>query len=402
MRNNSTLRGFLFNVYGVAFCNALMFLYPLMALMFAARGVSDEGVSILLGLWAFSVIAMQLPVNALASRFSYRNIVIFGQLTKIACFMLWIFWPTFWSFALGFVLWGIQWAIYDAVFESLVYEELKALKQRKIYTRICSRQAAFGQIAFMIAMTGSLMSALGYNFVVLITCAAMLMSIFFAARLPSRAAPRPRRGAANAMMKTLGLSFRVMRQSKYILYLLILVSFVATINSLDDYTGLIGVELGIPEKFIGGLFLAITFFQSMGNAVAPKLEKHANALLPVGIFVLGAILALFSVFWVLPGVLFLCLLFFAQGALKVLAFAKFQHSISSNCRTMFLSLYSICGNMMCIGMYVLMGAGTMVGGFKYGILFLGAAAGLVGLWALFMPKKSEKTRVEHCVIGCEK
>ncbi|MDR0319851.1 MAG: MFS transporter [Rickettsiales bacterium] len=397
MRN---LRNFLLNVYGVSFTNALMFMYPVMALMFVDKGVSDGGVSALLAIWAGSVMLMQIPVNALAQRFSHKNIVIFGQFMKIACFMLFIFWPSFWGFALGFVLWGVQWAVYDAVFESLVYEELKALKQRKIYTKICARQSAFGQVAFMIAMTGSLMSPLGYEFVVLITSAAMLLSVFFAARLPmSRAAPK-KRGAMVAALKSLRLSFGIVRRSKYLLYLLIMVSFISMINSMDDYTGLVGVELGIPEKFIGGLFLLITFCQSVGNAVAPKLEKLGERMISIGALGLGASLALLWVFWTLPGLLFLCALFFIHGIVKVLAFARFQHSISSNCRTMFLSFYSIAANAMCLLMYALVGAGTMFGGFRYSMLFMGVLCLALGLYALlFAPRKTRREKIESCVIG---
>lgn len=393
MKNQHRLRRFLTNAYAFRFFDQLIFFYPLFTIFFVENGVPDSNVSLLLIIWALSVMAAQIPVAAFASILRPKTLVIFGQLMKISCFALWFLWPTFGGFAIGFMLWGIQWAIDATVFETLLYDELRALKKKSIYAKICGRQAFVGAIAAMIATSGSLMLFLGYGFVVAITAICIAMSVLFILRMEN-SSPSAARSAGLRIGKTMKLSMKILKQSPHLAMLLTLLCLLGAINAFDDYIGLIGTDLGVPVEFVGGLFLMNVFCKNTGKLIAHKFEKVKDWIFFAGMFTLAGLFAGASAIYTMPALPLIGCMFFVQGILIVLAMSRFQHGISSSCRIMMLSIISIFSNVFTIGMYMLVGGGILLGGYSWSLGLLGAVCVIAGIWAAMFMGKQKRVKCE--------
>ena len=163
-RMTQKLKKLLTCIYGFEFFNSFVLLYPVYALMFQDHGMSDTQISFLLIIWSIGVLLFQLPLNFFTDRFSNKSIVICGQISKALCFIIWIFWPTFIGYTIGFLIWGIQWAIYNSPLEALVYEELKDLRKKRLYAKVCGTKSAFNTFGYILSAGGSFLLYLGYDY----------------------------------------------------------------------------------------------------------------------------------------------------------------------------------------------------------------------------------------------
>jgi len=391
LKPSKALQKFLTNIYGFAFFNACVFLYPIYALFFAASGVSDGEISALFIIWSLGTLAAQVPIGIAANRFRHKDVVIFGQLCKIACFVLWYFYPTFLGFTIGFLLWGIQWAAATTVYESIVYEELKHLRRRRLYIKVCSRKSAIETAGYIVSSAGSLMLLLGFGIVTWASCAMVLMSVLFLARMGARAGMSAARNARVKIMRTMMLGVMAIRQSPYVLNLMILAAAFAAVGHLDDFFGLIGTEMGVPAEFVGGVFIMSSLAQSVGQAVSHRFKYVRNTGLYLGVVGLGLVYVLLSAFFTLPGLALIGIFCFGFGVVKVLTFAQFQHAVSSRCRTIMLAMFSAIEQVACIATCAVVGFGAEMGGYRLSVLFIGALVMLLGLWALcYIPEKTIK------------
>ncbi|MDR0449382.1 MAG: MFS transporter [Rickettsiales bacterium] len=395
-KNKSGLRNFLTSIYGFSFFNGLVFLYPVYALFFVDNGMTDGQVSLLFIIWTIAQMAAQIPIGIASSKIPLKNIVIFGQLMKMGGFFIWYVYPTFLGFAIGFMMWGVMCGIYNAVFESMVYDELKGLKQKKIYAKICGRKSAVETAGYLLSTTGSLMLFFGYGPIVYLSLAMLAVSVLFMANLKS--AVKITKSAGARFLKTIKMSMRVLGSSSYVAALLFIVSAITAVSFMDDYLGLIGTEMGLPKEFVGATLVITGLSRSLGNMVGYRFEKARNFWLGAGIIGLGGALFGAASVFAIPGLGFFGLFYFLIGLLGVMAFSKFQHAISSNCRTMVLCINDFLQQFMSIFVYSIIGFGVAFGSYKYSLLLLGAACVLVGLTTLFLaPKKP----AAGCPIDCK-
>jgi len=389
MKKKSSLRSFLFNIYGYAFFDSLGFMYPVYMLFFASSGVSDTGASLLLILWSLFVVFTQIPVLFIANKFPRKPVLVISQLLKLSCFLVWAVWPTFWGFALGFLLWGIEWAIYNTVYEAMVYEELQARRRKDLYAKVRGRASAISNAAYIIGCSGSLMIPLGYEVIAGATCIAMLIATLFYANLKIQAKGTTK--AKPQVMKSLRIAGATLRRAPYILYLMILCNAVYAFSQIDEYLGPIGVEIGFRPELVGGLFIGALLMRSLGGAMAGRFEKISDKKLFAGVSLIGVIMISLSVVFTLPGLIFLAAFYYCYSIVQILIYARFQHAAPSSGRTAFLSVYSFFEQGTVILSYMVMMAGiALSGGYRLSVLFTGVISILVGLWAMaYIPKKKK-------------
>ena len=390
MVGGSHLRRFLVNVYGYSFFNCLVFMYPIYMLFFSNNGISDAGKSVLLILWSLSVVAVQVPVLSLATKFSRKHIMIAAALLKAATFIVWIIWPTFWGFAFGFFLWGINWAAYNVVWEAMIYDELAARRHRAIYAKVVGRKTALENAALIVACSGSLMIPLGYTFIAAVSTIAMIISVAFLIMINTKAAPAKRR--INAI-KQLRVTGAVLRRAPYVFYLLVLCSLLYAFSQVDDYLALIGVEMGIRPEFVGAMFVMALICQTMGSAVADRFERVSDKALFAGVVFVGLILAIFGMKFSVVGLMLLALFYFISSIIQILVYSRFQHAIPGAARSAFLSAYSFLEQGTSIMSYAVFIVGvTLGGGYRLGVFLSGLVSVLIGLWAMaYIPRKKELT-----------
>jgi len=128
-------RAFLARVYAFRFLDGFVLIYPLYTVMFAARGLSPSQVAATLMAWSVTGFLLQIPMGALADRFSRRWLLCLGQVLRGVGFVVWMLQPDFGGFLVGMVLWGVKSALTNGTFEALVYDELHAIAGKFVGNR---------------------------------------------------------------------------------------------------------------------------------------------------------------------------------------------------------------------------------------------------------------------------
>ncbi len=374
---------FVYRIYAFKFFSALNFIIPLYALMFSDYGVSYTDISWLFILWSVSVMVCSVPLGASADKYSRKKILLLGQFAKIGCFLSWIFIPDFWGFLLGFFLWGIQWTTATGIFEAFLYDELKKYRQERLYSKISGRVQGFNIAGYLLASTGSLLLFLGYDFILWLSILSVLLSILCLVGIPYR---KPEivsveivgnyfqaiKGASKEKLKLLFSSYRV-------LGLLVLLSIVVGLGYIDEYFGLIGLEIGMAKSLVGLLFIGVYLSNAFGSICAHYFLKLSFRKVLFGVMLLGILFCLIFFFYNLFSIALLCIFFFLYGIVFNLILVKYQQSIPSKYRGLFMSFYSFCEQISTISSYFIMMIGYEIGNYSYAFLALGIIVFFTGL-----------------------
>ncbi|MCX5419425.1 MFS transporter [Streptomyces sp. NBC_00078] len=278
-------------LYGYAFLDDFVLLYPVYALLFSDTGLSVWQISSLFAIWSITGVVLEVPSGAWADAVSRRLLLRLGPLLTAAGFALWILTPSYWAFALGFVLWGARGALGSGALEALVYEELERLGAAERYARIMGRARAAGHIAIMaaLALAGPVFAWGGYPAVGAASVLACLASAATATRFPENRVEPETAGDGWAMTLRDGLA--EVRRSRSLRGALLLVPAVGSVwEALDEYTPLLVRDTGVAEVTVPCLLLLIWAGATAGSLLAARCERMGTPGLAA--VLVGAALAL--------------------------------------------------------------------------------------------------------------
>jgi MFS family permease len=258
-------------LYGYAFLDDLVLLYPVYALLFRDTGLTVWQISSLFILWSLSGVLLEIPSGAWADAVSRRVLLWLGPLLTAGGFALWVLTPSYWAFALGFVLWGAKGALGSGALEALVYEELDRLGAADRYARVMGRARAAGLVAVMAAMglAGPVFAFGGYPAVGLASVLACLLTAVTAARFPEHRAPASADEPGDGWARTLRNGLAEARREPSVRGALLLVPAVTAVwGALDEYTPLLVRDTGVAESAVPHWLLLIWAGATVGGLLA--------------------------------------------------------------------------------------------------------------------------------------
>ena len=265
-------------LYGYAFLDDFVLLYPVYALLFSDTGLSVWQISSLFALWSLTGVLLEVPSGAWADAVSRRLLLRLGPLLTAVGFALWVLTPSYWAFALGFVLWGARGALGSGALEALVYEELERLGEADRYARIMGRARAAGHVAIMAAMAlaGPVFAWGGYPAVGAASVLACLACAATATRFPE-VRPVPE-ADTEAWSTTLREGLGAVRRDRSLRGALLLVPAVGAVwEALDEYTPLLVRDTGVAETTVPYLLLLIWAGATAGGLLAGPWERMGTA-----------------------------------------------------------------------------------------------------------------------------
>ncbi|MEU6252849.1 MFS transporter [Streptomyces sp. NPDC047043] len=261
-------------LYGYAFLDDFVLLYPVYALLFSDTGLSVWQMSSLFAIWSITGVVLEVPSGAWADAVSRRLLLWLGPLLTAAGFALWVLTPSYWAFALGFVLWGARGALGSGALEALVYEELERLGAADRYAHVMGRARAAGLVAVMAAMglAGPVFAWGGYPAVGAASVLACLASAATATRFPEHRVPGESDGDSWAVTLKAGLA--EVRRNRSLRGAILLVPVVSSVwSALDEYTPLLARDTGVAEATVPYLLLMIWTGATAGSLLSGRFER---------------------------------------------------------------------------------------------------------------------------------
>ena len=383
MNKQSNLRRFLHNIYGYAFFNKLLLLTPVYAVFMQENGLTDLQLSLMFIIMSAGTFLTQIPVTWTTNKLGTKNAILLSLFLKACAFMLWFLTPSFWGFAVGMFLWGVECAFYNVAFESMLYDELRARHNQKIYAKVLGIRYNLQALGTALSAFGSLLMFAGYGWITFASLVSLAITAACIARIDMRSNPNIQRKVRKTnFIKLMKTGVRICAKTPCILLMFMLSLLVANVAYLDDYLSPIGIEVGLPVQFVGFIQFFILGCAVLGQTFAYRFARVKDWILYSVICAGGAAFVLFSFFYSLAGLWALGVAYVLFSAVNVLLYSRFQDFVPTTYRSVILSLYSIGNNIIYIGTCLIIGLGGMLGSWRYSILGLGMILIGVGVWAL--------------------
>ncbi|MFF9779395.1 MFS transporter [Streptomyces sp. NPDC013978] len=357
-------------LYGYAFLDDFVLLYPVYALLFSDTGLSIWQISSLFALWSITGIVLEVPSGAWADAVSRRLLLWVGPLLTAAGFALWVITPSYWAFALGFVLWGVRGALGSGALEALVYDELDRLGAADRYARIVGRAQAAGMVAVMAAMglAGPVLDLGGYPAVGAASVLVCVLTSVVATRFPEHreAVPGPKHASTLA---TLRAGLTELRRDRSVRGAMLLVPAVGAVwGALDEYTPLLVRDTGVAEQTVPYLLLVIWVGPAIGSLLTGVGERMGSAGLGVVLAGASVALAVGALMGTPAGIGLVAVAFGGFQLVNVLADARLQDRIEGARRATLTSVASMgteTATVAVFAVYAVIGGA----GYAHGVVF---------------------------------
>ncbi|WP_055692763.1 MFS transporter [Streptomyces prasinus] len=325
-------------LYGYAFLEDFVLLYPVYALLFSDTGLTVWQISSLFALWSVTGVLLEVPSGVWADAVSRRLLLWLGPLLTAAGFALWVLMPSYGAFAAGFVLWGAGGALASGALEALVHDELERLDAADRYARIMGRARAAGLVAVMAAMAlaGPVLDRGGHSAVGAASLLACLLTAATALRFPEHRSPATGHRRWTAPLRA-GLAEA--RADRSVRGALLLVPAVGAVwGALDEYTPLLVRETGVADGAVPHLLLLIWAGATAGSLLAGEGERLGTNGLAALLAGAGLALAAGTLTGTPAGLVLVALAFGGFQAATVLADARLQRRIEGTGRATLTSL----------------------------------------------------------------
>ncbi|MEV0810458.1 MFS transporter [Micromonospora sp. NPDC050200] len=273
-------------LYGYAFLQDFVLLYPVYALLFSDTGLSIGQISSLFVVWSATSILLEVPSGAWADAVSRRLLLCLAPLLAGAGYALWVLTPSYGAFALGFVLWGAGGALGSGALEALVFTELDRLGAAGRYARTMGRARTAGVLGVLasIGLAGPVLAVGGYPAVGAASVLASVLAAAVATRFPEhRPSPAAPAGAAPELVEdgddlgwaaTLRAGLAEARADPRVRGAVLLVPAVTAVwGALDEYTPLLARDTGVAESTVPLLLLLVWAGVTLGGLLAAPAER---------------------------------------------------------------------------------------------------------------------------------
>ena len=376
-------RAFLARVYAFRFLDGFVLIYPLYTVMFAARGLSPSQVAATLMAWSVTGFLLQIPMGALADRFSRRWLLCLGQMLRGVGFVVWMLQPDFAGFLIGMVLWGVKSALTNGTFEALVYDELHAMGEAHDYPRVIGR--AWGALSAAVLLT-SLMTAVlvrfGYTAILGASIAVSVVS-----GTSAMALPRARRALKTTRPRYLAHLVRgvsVVLRDPLLLGLVVFAALSQAFGGgLEGLWQILGRDAGLPTALIPIFGAAIGASQIVGSSLAHRFARRGGRERFYGLFAVAGVLLSIGAAILQPWSVLLAIA--VAGLFKAIDVnfdARLQHAIPAENRATIGSVKSFAGAALMTA--VLGGFGWLAQAQSYRLAFLGSGVAMAVIAAGYL------------------
>ncbi|MCL2673659.1 MAG: MFS transporter [Alphaproteobacteria bacterium] len=371
----------IYKFYAYDFFQAFVLLYPVYALMFKEDGITDIEISLLFTAWSGAVLVFYPVYMKLSNHFSQKSIAVFGDVLKTLCFVCWLLIPNFWGYLLGWILWGFRHCISKLAYECMLFNEINHYNRKRIYTKVWGYKTSFFYAGYLLSCFGSLLVVWGYQLITVLSIASCLIATLILVSIDFKHndvyKPKP-------IVRTISNKLSIMRRHPRTTFNALALAFFIGLTYVDGYFGLVGDEIGIPTKFIGGIFIAVLAVQVVFSRLAHRFEKLPERKVYAWMIASSAIFALVTPFYNMSGIAILLVFYMVYSVIEVLLFTRLQKGVRTQAqRTTFLSMFLLLSQVAFILSYLAMIAGVAIGGLRYGFVIIAVLVAVLGMTGFF-------------------
>ncbi|MBT3319412.1 MAG: MFS transporter [Clostridia bacterium] len=361
--------------YLFTFTKSLNVTQGIWMLYLASKGLSLFEIGLLEGIFHATSLLMETPTGAIADIFGRKTSRLIGVVLAVLASVLMITSNSFLGFAISFVVTALSYNFESGANEALVYDSLLLENKQSRYMKIAGRTEVVYQATSIIALIiGGAIGNIQYAYVYYLAIALSVISIgvglFF--KEPKMAQAKEKVGLGRAMKKQYVDSFKAIRGSSRLTYLILLTAvFCASVTLTFFYMQLAWKDGELSTLTIGIYLAASALAAALGALVAAWLEKRFGEKLilkvaPV-IIAITIVLLYFTKFALIP----FCIMNFAEAIIFVATRDYINKTIGSEQRATILSFESLMFSLVMILLFPAFGFVSDLIGMRYTFAILG-------------------------------
>jgi len=213
--NKSVSRGLNILRFGY-FCNNLMFIVPVIVLIYTQKGITVGDFFLIQGIFRLAAFLFEIPSGYMSDCFSRKNVLILGAIFSFFGFSTLALANGFFTIMLGEALLGIASALNSGTLEAYTYDLMKRNKTQKQFLKEFGSIMTFGSTASFIAsvLGGILFVNIGGNNILWLEALFIIIGISAFVFLPQLTEVKRKVKHTTAIKDAIGITYNTIKNPK--------------------------------------------------------------------------------------------------------------------------------------------------------------------------------------------
>lgn len=213
--NKSVSRGLNILRFGY-FCNNLMFIVPVIVLIYTKKGITVGDFFLIQGIFRLAAFLFEIPSGYMSDCFSRKNVLILGAIFSFFGFSTLALANGFFTIMLGEALLGIASALNSGTLEAYTYDLMKRNKTQKQFLKEFGSIMTFGSTASFIAsvLGGILFVNIGGNNILWLEALFIIIGISAFVFLPQLTEVKRKVKHTTAIKDAIGITYNTIKNPK--------------------------------------------------------------------------------------------------------------------------------------------------------------------------------------------
>jgi len=335
------------------FSRLLLFILPVIILVYQNKGLSVGDFFLIQGIFAITMMLMEIPTGYVGDLFSRKIVILFSALSFVIAYSIFYFCSGFWWILSAEMLLGVGGALYSGTGEAYLYDILQKQELEKRYMKELSLTQTINIVGTAIATVsgGFIYYQFGVDTLLLVQLISILFCIFFILLLPD--IDDYRRKVADGLSKWRDILNIVHYASTHheIKWLMLYPAVFGTATlilmwGLQPLMEVVGIPVALFGVFVGLNQFSRAGFAYISHSVFKKLKTNKLSILLFGVLIIGYLVAILtvdihSVYFLYPLLAVVAVIPALQVLLKVVTSSMIQYRIKSDERATIVSVNSM-------------------------------------------------------------
>ena len=323
------------------------FFIPVLALFYIASQVPLEQFAIIMSVFAFTTLILEVPTGVLADLLGKKKTLLISRLMYVFEIIIIAFFNGFWPFLIAKVISGIGVSLGSGTNESLIYDSLKKLKIEKNYKKVLGKKLFISNLSMAFTfIIGAYLFTLSPKLPAIVSLFPITLGLILTFFLTEPNKPS-KKLTMNDSWKHLKEGLNLFFKNPYLKYFALLTLAVGSaINMMLSFSSAYFTNILIPISLIGVVAftrqIIVAFSAKRAHVMELKLgEKKSLFFIQTLIFFAIFFMSFMSPYW---GLLFFFIIPIVQGFFEVVMGDYVNRHVKTSHRATMLSINNMSDN----------------------------------------------------------
>lgn len=349
------------------------FFIPVLALFYIASQVPLEQFSIIMAVFAFTTLILEIPTGVLADLLGKKKTLLLSRLMYIIEIAILAFFNGFWMFLIAKIISGVGVSLSSGTGSAMLYDSLKKLRKQKDYKKIAGNLVSISNISMAIVfIIGAYLFTLNPKLPAFVSLPFIIVGFFLTFLMKEPYISKKRLTLQNSW-KHLKEGISCFVKHPYIKYLsFFYLACGAVISMMLSLSSAYFAVILIPISSIGIISFAGSMLTAFSSKFAHKLENLLGKKKSLMLVQIGLISSIALMSLVLPylGLIFFLFIQLISGFSEVILGEYVNRHIKSSHRATILSIHNMFDNLGITLLFPILGYLIKLYSFKFSLMLL--------------------------------